>query len=61
MGPFALIDLIGLDVTTAALASMAETDSDPRLRPAETLLVLVEQGRLGRKSGSGFHAYGERR
>jgi 3-hydroxybutyryl-CoA dehydrogenase len=61
MGPFALIDLIGLDVTAAALAAMAETDTDPRLPPAATLHTLVEQGRLGRKSGAGFHTYGERR
>jgi 3-hydroxybutyryl-CoA dehydrogenase len=61
MGPFALIDLIGLDVTAAALAAMAETDTDPRLPPAATLRTLVERGRLGRKSGAGFHTYGERR
>lgn len=57
MGPLALIDLIGLDVTTAALSSMAEAEGDPRLLPAELLADLVSEGRLGRKSGTGFHQY----
>jgi 3-hydroxybutyryl-CoA dehydrogenase len=60
MGPFRLLDLIGLDITAAALRSMAETEDDPRLRPAGALVALVERGRLGRKTGAGFHDYGER-
>ena len=59
MGPFALIDLIGLDITVAALASMAETDPDPRLVPADTLRRLAAEGRLGRKSGRGFYDYAD--
>jgi 3-hydroxybutyryl-CoA dehydrogenase len=58
MGPFALIDLIGLDITAAALASMAETDPEPRLVPADTLRNLVARGHLGRKSRIGFYDYG---
>ncbi|MEJ2863991.1 3-hydroxyacyl-CoA dehydrogenase family protein [Actinomycetospora flava] len=57
MGPLALIDLIGLDVTAAALASMAEAEADPRLVPAGPLTDLIGRGRLGRKSGAGFHEY----
>lgn len=57
MGPLALIDLIGLDVTVATLSSMAEAESDPRLAPSELLVDLVSEGRLGRKSGVGFHQY----
>jgi 3-hydroxybutyryl-CoA dehydrogenase len=60
MGPFALIDLIGLDVTAAALTAMAEAEPDPRLPPAATLRALVDRGRLGRKSGAGFHTWGRR-
>ncbi|WP_405181090.1 3-hydroxyacyl-CoA dehydrogenase NAD-binding domain-containing protein [Nocardia sp. NBC_01377] len=57
MGPLALIDLIGIDVTIAALESMAAVDDDPRLSPAETLRELAGSGRLGRKTGAGFHTY----
>ena len=57
MGPLALIDLIGLDVTVAALESMAAVEDDPRISPAATLRALVATGRLGRKSGAGFHQY----
>ena len=58
MGPLALIDLIGVDVTVAALESMAAVEDDPRIRPAPPLLALASAGRLGRKSGAGFHTYG---
>jgi 3-hydroxybutyryl-CoA dehydrogenase len=54
MGPFALIDLIGIDVTVAALRSMAEQDPDPRLRPAPELERMLAAGNLGRKTGRGF-------
>ena len=57
MGPLALIDLIGVDVTVAALESMAAVEDDPRIRPAPPLLELASAGRLGRKSGAGFHTY----
>ena len=58
MGPFALIDMIGLDVMISALESMEATESDPRIAPAETFHNLVAQGHLGRKSGRGFYEYG---
>ncbi|WP_198597819.1 3-hydroxyacyl-CoA dehydrogenase family protein [Blastococcus atacamensis] len=57
MGPLALVDLIGLDVTVAALESMAAVEDDPRIAPAEALHNLVAAGRLGRKTGGGFHSY----
>ncbi|WP_448612782.1 3-hydroxyacyl-CoA dehydrogenase family protein [Modestobacter sp. URMC 112] len=55
MGPLALIDPIGLDVTVADLESMAAVEDDPRLHPAQTLQDLAAGGRLGRKTGAGFH------
>ena len=57
MGPLALVDLIGVDVTVAALESMAAVEDDPRLRPAAALTDLLAAGRLGRKTGAGFHTY----
>jgi 3-hydroxybutyryl-CoA dehydrogenase len=50
MGPLALLDLIGLDVSAAIGRSMGEPV------PAH-LDVLIAEGALGRKSGRGFHAY----
>ena len=58
MGPFALIDMIGIDVMILALESMAETEGDPRIAPADTFYSLADEGRLGRKSGQGFYSYG---
>jgi 3-hydroxybutyryl-CoA dehydrogenase len=57
IGPFALLDLIGLDVTLAAQRSIHAAGDDPRLEPAAGLVRLVEAGRLGRKSGAGYHDY----
>lgn len=59
MGPLALIDMIGLDVTVNALDAMAETEDDPRIVPAPLLRDMVREGRLGRKSGQGFYSYAE--
>jgi len=57
MGPLKLIDLIGIDVMVFALKSMAETEGDPRIFPAETMTNYVRQGRLGRKTKHGFYTY----
>jgi 3-hydroxybutyryl-CoA dehydrogenase len=61
MGPFALMDLIGLDVNFAVTRSVYDgTFGDPRYRPSLAQQRLVEAGWLGRKSGRGFfdHAPG---
>jgi 3-hydroxybutyryl-CoA dehydrogenase len=58
MGPFELIDLAGLDVNLAAAAGVWEGLGRPdRLRPSPIQERLVEEGRLGRKSGEGFYRY----
>lgn len=58
MGPFSLLDFIGLDVSLAAQRTLYEVGGDERLRPAELLVAQVDEGRLGRKSGVGFYDYG---
>ena len=58
MGPFELMDLVGLDVNLAVSTSVWEQmDRHPRFTPHEIQQKLVEQGRLGRKTGRGFYAY----
>ncbi|NUR25006.1 MAG: 3-hydroxyacyl-CoA dehydrogenase [Catenulispora sp.] len=60
MGPFELMDMIGLDVNLAVSTSVWEaTGYDPRYAPAWTQKEHVAAKRLGRKSGRGFYDYGE--
>jgi len=58
MGPFELMDLVGLDVNLAVSTSVWEQmDQHPRFTPHEIQRKLVEQGHLGRKSKQGFYLY----
>ena len=54
MGPFQLLDLVGLDVVEAILDEGFRQTGDQRWEPVEMLRDLVAQGRLGRKTGGGF-------
>jgi 3-hydroxybutyryl-CoA dehydrogenase len=60
MGPFALLDLVGLDVSVAILGALYAENPDPFLQPAQTLRRMVSAGRLGRKTGRGFYEYGKK-
>ncbi len=57
MGPFELMDLIGIDVNLAVSESVYERLGAARLEPRPMQRELVAAGRLGRKTGSGFYAY----
>jgi 3-hydroxybutyryl-CoA dehydrogenase len=62
MGPFELMDLAGLDVNLAAARGVWDGLGRPdRLRPSPIQERLVVAERFGRKSGSGFYQYEERR
>lgn len=58
MGPFELLDLVGLDTSLSIIEALHEGLGDDNYAPAEALQKLVEEGKLGRKSGEGFHTYG---
>jgi 3-hydroxybutyryl-CoA dehydrogenase len=57
MGPFALADIVGLDVTYQIIETLYREFRDPYFAPAPMLEHLVHAGFLGRKSGRGFFAY----
>ncbi len=58
MGPFELMDLVGLDVNLAVSTSVWEQMAHhPRFTPHEIQRGLVDRGHLGRKTGRGFYAY----
>jgi 3-hydroxybutyryl-CoA dehydrogenase len=60
MGPFELIDLIGLDVNLSVARSFYRQGGEPeRWRPSPIQERLVGEGNLGRKSGQGFYEYGD--
>jgi 3-hydroxybutyryl-CoA dehydrogenase len=58
MGPFALMDLVGIDVGFAVSRSFYEQSfGEPRWRPSPLAARMVAAGRLGRKSGAGWYDY----
>jgi 3-hydroxybutyryl-CoA dehydrogenase len=58
MGPFRLMDLIGIDINLAAARGLFEAfDRAPRFRPSPIQESLVAAGHLGRKAGAGFYRY----
>jgi len=57
MGPLALADLIGLDVCLDIMEVLHSGLGDSKYRPCPLLRKMVDAGRLGRKSGRGFHRY----
>ena len=60
MGPFELMDLVGLDVNLAVSTSVWEQmNKHPRFTPHDIQQKLVSAGNLGRKTGRGFYSYAD--
>jgi 3-hydroxybutyryl-CoA dehydrogenase len=57
MGPFTLLDLVGLDTAMFVAEVMFEEFREPRYAPPPLLKRMVMAGHLGRKSGKGFYDY----
>jgi 3-hydroxybutyryl-CoA dehydrogenase len=57
MGPFALLDLVGLDTSVAILDALYDEFRDPNYATVPLLRRMVTSGQLGRKSRRGFYDY----
>lgn len=57
IGPLALSDLIGLDTVLHIMNVLHHGMGDDKYAPAQLLIDMVEQGKLGRKTGEGFYTY----
>lgn len=57
IGPLALSDLIGLDTLLHIMNVLHEGMGDDKYAPAPLLIQMVEEGKLGRKTGQGFYSY----
>jgi 3-hydroxybutyryl-CoA dehydrogenase len=60
MGPFTLLDFVGLDTTYYIANIMFEEYREKRFAPPPLLKQMVHAGRYGKKSGRGFYEYGDR-
>jgi 3-hydroxybutyryl-CoA dehydrogenase len=59
MGPLRLADLIGLDTVASIAESLYDEFREPLYAPPPLLQRMVDAGLLGRKTGRGFHQYGQ--
>ena len=57
MGPLTLADFIGLDTCLAIMEVLHRDFNDDKYRPCPLLREMVEQGKLGKKTGEGFYKY----
>jgi 3-hydroxybutyryl-CoA dehydrogenase len=57
MGPLRLTDLVGLDVRLGIATTLFHEIGGEQYRPPEILKRMVEEGKLGKKTGQGFHAW----
>ncbi len=61
MGPFELLDYVGLDTTLYAAEAIYREYPDPAYAPPTLLRRMVQAGRYGMKTGKGFREYAEKR
>ena len=61
MGPFELLDLVGLDTQKLLCEAMHGLTHEPRAATPSLVRRMIAAGRLGKKSGRGFHGYGDRK
>ncbi|MFX1374339.1 MAG: 3-hydroxyacyl-CoA dehydrogenase family protein [Promethearchaeota archaeon] len=61
MGPFVLMDGIGLDVVYAVQMSYFYESGDPRDKPPDALKEMIDNGDLGMKTGKGFYIWKKKR
>jgi 3-hydroxyacyl-CoA dehydrogenase len=58
MGPFELLDYVGLDTAKFVAEGWSETYPDePLFKPCQSINDLCAQGKFGRKSGEGYYKY----
>lgn len=57
MGPLALADFIGIDIVRDIMVIICQGTGDDKYAPSPLLDRMVEEGKLGRKSGQGFYTY----
>ncbi|MEO6473314.1 MAG: 3-hydroxyacyl-CoA dehydrogenase NAD-binding domain-containing protein, partial [Aeromicrobium sp.] len=57
MGPFELLDVVGNDVSLAIQQTLVDAFGHEGWEPAKSLVQVVSEGKLGRKTGGGFHSY----
>ncbi len=57
MGPFKLMDMIGMDINLAVSQSLYDAFQKERFKPSSVQINKVQKGELGRKTGKGFYQY----
>jgi 3-hydroxybutyryl-CoA dehydrogenase len=61
MGPFRLLDIVGLDIHQQVATRLYEQLREPRFFPPPMVERMVAAGDLGRKTGRGFYTYDDTR
>lgn len=59
MGPLALLDFVGLDVSKAIGDALYAENGEDASKPPAQMVAMADQGKLGRKSGAGFYDYSD--